>query len=504
MAEHQLTGHKVAVKILNRNRIRQLEMDEKVRREIKILKLFYHPHIIRLYEVIYTPTDIYMVMEFVPGGELFDFIVSNGRLSEPRARTMFQQLISGVEYCHQHMVVHRDLKPENLLLDSDQQLRIADFGLSNVMKDGDFFKTSCGSPNYAAPEVISGRLYAGPEVDVWSCGVILYALLCGSLPFDDENIPNLFKKIKGGIFTLPGHMSDDIKDLISRMLVVDPLQRITIPEIRRHRWFTESLPLYLSVTPDQIMSQFRALDEDVLSEVVMKIGFDRNELLEALQKQERNQMTVAYYLILDHKRRKMLGASPVMHATQMAGVDGSSDSAMEPQSPLNAAAAAIQQQQAAAAQAQAATAAAAAALQSPLSPAAQAQQQQVLMGQMMAQAAQADATQRRWHLGVQSSLAPADMMLEIFRALRVLRFEWKIVAQYSLKCRPCTKPPVDMGQGAAGTLDAGSMAIRCKVKVGLQLYKIQEDSYLLDIRKVDGDVLPFMDVCSLLLAELKL
>ena len=144
VAEHQLTGHKVAVKILNRNRIRQLEMDEKVRREIKILKLFYHPHIIRLYEVIYTPTDIYMVMEFVPGGELFDFIVSNGRLSEPRARTMFQQLVSGVEYCHQHMVVHRDLKPENLLLDSEQQLRIADFGLSNVMKDGDFFKTSCG------------------------------------------------------------------------------------------------------------------------------------------------------------------------------------------------------------------------------------------------------------------------------------------------------------------------------------------------------------------------
>ena len=317
LAEHQLTGHKVAVKILNRNRIRQLEMDEKVRREIKILKLFYHPHIIRLYEVIYTPTDIYMVMEFVPGGELFDFIVSNGRLSEPRARSMFQQLVSGVEYCHQHMVVHRDLKPENLLLDGEQQLRIADFGLSNVMKDGDFFKTSCGSPNYAAPEVISGRLYAGPEVDVWSCGVILYALLCGSLPFDDENIPNLFKKIKGGIFTLPGHMSDEIKDLISRMLVVDPLQRITLPEIRRHRWFSESLPLYLSVTPDQIMSQFRALDEDVLSEVVMKIGFDRQELLEALQKQERNQMTVAYYLILDHKRRKMLGASPVLRAAQM-------------------------------------------------------------------------------------------------------------------------------------------------------------------------------------------
>lgn len=167
-----------------------------VRREIKILRLFMHPHIIRLYEVIETSHDIYVVMEYVKSGELFDYIVEKGRLVEDEARRFFQQIISGVEYCHRNMVVHRDLKPENLLLDSKMNVKIADFGLSNVMRDGHFLKTSCGSPNYAAPEVISGRLYAGPEVDVWSCGVILYALLCGSLPFDDENIPNLFKKIK--------------------------------------------------------------------------------------------------------------------------------------------------------------------------------------------------------------------------------------------------------------------------------------------------------------------
>mmetsp|Transcript_3714 Transcript_3714/g.11463 ORF Transcript_3714/g.11463 Transcript_3714/m.11463 type:complete len:446 (-) Transcript_3714:590-1927(-) len=445
-------------------------MDEKVRREIKILKLFYHPHIIRLYEIIYTPTDIYMVMEYVPGGELFDFIVSNGRLSEPRARTMFQQLISGVEYCHQHAVVHRDLKPENLLLDSEQQLRIADFGLSNVMKDGDFFKTSCGSPNYAAPEVISGKLYAGPEVDVWSCGVILYALLCGSLPFDDENIPNLFKKIKGGIFTLPGHMSDEIKDLISRMLVVDPLQRITIPEIRRHRWFTEHLPLYLSVTPDQILSQIRTIDQDVLMEVVMKIGFDRQELLEALEKQERNQMTVAYYLILDSKRRRLLTGSTMMQAPP----NGEAPAAPAP-APL------IQ----------------------PLIQPQQLAENAAVLAAADVQRGAPDPMQRRWHLGIQSTASPADMMLEIFRTLRVLQFEWKIVAQYSLKCRPCTRAMpgsdgIGMGQ------DASRFATRFKVKVGLQLYKIQEDSYLLDIRKVDGEILPFMDVCSLLLSELKL
>ena len=274
LAEHQLTGHKVAVKILNRNRIRQLDMDDKVRREIKILKLFYHPHIIRLYEVIYTPTDIYMVMEYVQGGELFDFIVSNARLSEPRARTMFQQLISGVEYCHQHMVVHRDLKPENparrRAAAADRRLRAVerDEGrrlLQDVVRLAEL-RRARGDLGEAVRGARGRRLVVRRHP-------VRAALR--RLPFDDENIPNLFKKIKGGIFTLPGHMSDDIKDLISRMLVVDPLQRITIPEIRRHRWFMDALPLYLSVTPDQIMSQFRAVDHDVLTEVVMKIGFER-------------------------------------------------------------------------------------------------------------------------------------------------------------------------------------------------------------------------------------
>jgi len=159
-------------------------------------RLCTHPHIIRLYEVIDTPSDIFLVNEYVSGGELFDYIVSKGRLSADEARNFFHQIVSGVEYIHFQKIVHRDLKPENLLLDANLNLKIADFGLSNIMRDGDFLRTSCGSPNYAAPEVISGHLYAGPEVDVWSCGVILYALLCGSLPFDDESIPNLFKKIK--------------------------------------------------------------------------------------------------------------------------------------------------------------------------------------------------------------------------------------------------------------------------------------------------------------------
>jgi 5'-AMP-activated protein kinase catalytic alpha subunit len=135
------------------------------------------------------------------------------------------------------------------------------------MRDGHFLKTSCGSPNYAAPEVISGRLYAGPEVDVWSCGVILYALLCGSLPFDDENIPNLFKKIKGGVYTLPSHLSPGARDLIPRMLLVDPLKRITVPEVRQHPWFAVHLPRYLAVMQADPVAAGAHVDEELVAEV---------------------------------------------------------------------------------------------------------------------------------------------------------------------------------------------------------------------------------------------
>jgi len=146
------------------------------------------------YEVISTPTDIIIVLEYA-GGELFNYIVANGRMPEPRARRFFQQLISGIDYSHKLKIVHRDLKPENVLLDDDLNVKIADFGLSNEIRDGDFLKTSCGSPNYAAPEVIRGGLYTGPEIDVWSCGVILYVMLCGRLPFEDDDVQTLFTKI---------------------------------------------------------------------------------------------------------------------------------------------------------------------------------------------------------------------------------------------------------------------------------------------------------------------
>ncbi|KAF7144683.1 hypothetical protein RHSIM_Rhsim04G0117300 [Rhododendron simsii] len=195
LAIHIPTKIKVAIKILERRSINDSET-ERVRREINNLRLFSHPHIVRLYEVIETRSRIYLVMEYMNSGDLDDYITLRGRLQEDEARHFFQQIISGVECCHLHMVVHRDLKPRNVLLDSEHNIKICDFGLSNITRDGHFLKTNCGTPDFAAPEVICNKLYAGPEIDVWSCGVILYNLLCGRLPFNAENLPGLYAKIK--------------------------------------------------------------------------------------------------------------------------------------------------------------------------------------------------------------------------------------------------------------------------------------------------------------------
>ncbi|CAG7924593.1 unnamed protein product [Penicillium olsonii] len=253
LAIHQPSGRQVALKIISRRKLLSRDMVGRVEREIQYLQLLRHPHIIKLYTVIATKSDIVMVLEYAER-ELFDYLVRKGRCGDDEARKFFQQIICAVEYCHRHKIVHRDLKPENLLIDNQKNVKIADFGLSNIMTDGNFLKTSCGSPNYAAPEVISGKLYAGPEVDVWSCGVILYVLLVGRLPFDDDYIPALFKKIAAGTFHIPGYISSGAARLIRAMLQVHPVHRITIPEIRMDPWFTKNLPTYLQPPPEEFIA----------------------------------------------------------------------------------------------------------------------------------------------------------------------------------------------------------------------------------------------------------
>lgn len=173
------------MKILEKHKIIEDVDVERVSREIKILKLARHPNIVQLYEIIETPRQLYLITEYVPGGELFDYIVANRRLKEEEACKFFQQIISGIEYLHELGIVHRDMKPENLLLDHAGQIKLVDFGLSNTYTGDETLRTACGSPCYAAPEMISGEPYHGSKVDVWSCGVILFAMVCGYLPFED-------------------------------------------------------------------------------------------------------------------------------------------------------------------------------------------------------------------------------------------------------------------------------------------------------------------------------
>jgi carbon catabolite-derepressing protein kinase len=240
-----------------------------------------------------------MVLEYA-GGELFDYIVNNGRLQEDKARKFFQQIVCAVEYCHRHKIVHRDLKPENLLLDDQYNVKIADFGLSNIMTDGNFLKTSCGSPNYAAPEVISGKLYAGPEVDVWSCGVILYVLLVGRLPFDDEYIPTLIKK----------------------MLMVNPVHRISIGEIRMDPWFTKDIAPYLeppvqeffdsgadpnkaidpnAIAPTAPAPVVQKLHETVVTKLGKTMGYAEHDVQDALARDEPSAIKDAYLIVRENQ-----------------------------------------------------------------------------------------------------------------------------------------------------------------------------------------------------------
>ncbi|XP_052867445.1 5'-AMP-activated protein kinase catalytic subunit alpha-2-like isoform X2 [Anopheles cruzii] len=466
VGEHTVTKHKVAVKILNRQKIKSLDVVGKIRREIQNLKLFRHPHIIKLYQVISTPTDIFMIMEYVSGGELFDYIVNNGKLQESEARRFFQQIISGVDYCHRHMIVHRDLKPENLLLDHNRHVKIADFGLSNMMLDGEFLRTSCGSPNYAAPEVISGKLYAGPEVDIWSCGVILYALLCGTLPFDDEHVPTLFRKIKSGVFPIPEYLNKQVVSLLCQMLQVDPLKRATVEEIKKHEWFQKDLPAYLFPSP--VEQDSSVIDTNAVREVCDKFGVKEHEVHNALLSGDpHDQLAIAYHLIIDNKRIADEAAKAELKEFYVAGSPPPPGVDSKFGTPQPAAIAA----------------AAAAAQNEPFkSPSIHPERIAPLRDRPVAPPMATSAVgvpidkhrgtpvkRAKWHLGIRSQSKPNDIMLEVYRAMKALDFEWKIINPYHVRVRKYNERNEK------------------HVKMSLQLYQVDPKNYLLDFKSLTND-----------------
>ncbi|EDO15082.1 hypothetical protein Kpol_431p9 [Vanderwaltozyma polyspora DSM 70294] len=211
-----------------------------IEREIVIMKLLSHPNVMALYEVWENNNELYLVLEYVDGGELFDYLVSKGKLTESEAVHYFKQIINGISYCHSFNICHRDLKPENLLLDKKRRIiKIADFGMAALQVSNRLLQTSCGSPHYASPEIVMGKCYNGAPSDIWSCGIILFALLTGHLPFNDDNIKKLLIKVQNGRYQMPSYISQEAKNLISRILVVDPSKRISTEQILSHPLLTK-------------------------------------------------------------------------------------------------------------------------------------------------------------------------------------------------------------------------------------------------------------------------
>ncbi|KAM3212588.1 hypothetical protein ACQJBY_065567 [Aegilops geniculata] len=268
------TGAPVAMKVLDKATILNNRMLQQIKKEISIMKIVRHPNIIRLNEVLAGQTKIYIIMELITGGELFDKIARQGKLRENEARKYFQQLIDAINYCHSKGVYHRDLKPENLLLDSRGNLKVSDFGLSSLSQNG-FLHTTCGTPNYVAPEVLSDGGYDGSAADVWSCGVILYVLMAGYLPFEENDLPTLYDKITAAHFSCPDWFSQGAKSLIQRILDPNPKTRMTIKEMKADTWFSKN---YVgvrhgedeNVSLDDVQAAFDNIKDKYVSEQVTR------------------------------------------------------------------------------------------------------------------------------------------------------------------------------------------------------------------------------------------
>ncbi|XP_047330084.1 CBL-interacting serine/threonine-protein kinase 6-like [Impatiens glandulifera] len=303
LAKNLQNGMNVAMKVVGKEKVIKVGMTEQVKREISVMKMVKHPNIIELYEVMASKTKIYFAMELIRGGELFAKI-TKGRMHEDVARNYFQQLISAVDFCHSRGVYHRDLKPENLLLDEDENLKVSDFGLSafadHLHQDG-LLHTTCGTPAYVAPEVICNKGYDGAKSDIWSCGVILFLLLAGYLPFQEDNIVALYKKIYRGDFKCPKWFSSESRKLVTMMLDPNPGTRISISKIMGSSWFKRSPAAAMSsrgrkdkeVVLVDIPEEEETKTLNAFHLISLSQGFDLSPLFEMKKRDEKGEMRFA-------------------------------------------------------------------------------------------------------------------------------------------------------------------------------------------------------------------
>ena len=293
LAEHRGTHKKYAMKIIKKSIFEyEPDLQDKIHREIALMRLMDHPHILKISEILESQKHLYLVLEFASHGEMFDYLVSRGSLPIPEAMRFFRQILYGLDYLHSNSICHRDLKLENILLDEFNNVKIADFGFAKWMRTN-VAETSCGSPHYAAPEVLKGTPYDGRKSDIWSSGVILYALLTGRLPFEEQSLRVLASKIRGGVFRMPD-LPDAIKDLISKLLTVDPAERISLERIKRHPAVREGIPRrFACPTPLPMPSIMPPIDPETVDpnvlQLLKQVGFRSDEeLAEELRSQDGN------------------------------------------------------------------------------------------------------------------------------------------------------------------------------------------------------------------------
>ena len=304
---HLLTNEKVAIKIFDKGKIKNEKEVEYIEREISILKKLNHYNTIKLYNIIQNENFIFLIQEYVPNGELLHFLENpeNMNLTENHICKIYQQIISGIEYLHEIGIAHRDLKLENILLNRDKNIKIIDFGLSNKYnkENGELLQSSCGSPCYAAPEMIKGIQYHGLDTDIWSSGILLYLMLCKSFPFNDKNNSKLYQKILSGKFNLPNYLSNEAKDLLSKLLKVNPIERIKLDEIKKHPWFNLYNPKNNYFYGIDINKIIMPIDEEIIIDMI-NIGIEPNIVIDNIIRNCNNNITTIYYLLLQKKIKK--------------------------------------------------------------------------------------------------------------------------------------------------------------------------------------------------------
>lgn len=301
LATHKITGAEVAVKVIDKTLLDEKKIG-KLYREVRIMKMLHHPNIVKLYEVIETKHTVFLVMEYASGGELYDYLVVHGKMKEKDARAKFRQILSAVSYCHKKRVIHRDLKAENLLLDHNLDIKIADFGFSNYFDPESKLDTFCGSPPYAAPELFQGRKYTGPEVDIWSLGVILYVLTTGCLPFDGKNLLEMRESVCRGKYRIPFFLTDNCEKLLKKFLVRDPVKRSSLEILIDDTWINESYN-DSPISTDQ--SEQVEEDESIIAIMEAKYKFEKSAILQALRENIYNEISAIYFLLYYDKETKI-------------------------------------------------------------------------------------------------------------------------------------------------------------------------------------------------------